>query len=223
MERIAIIENGPLLARYFRHFIEAEGVGHETFSVWRGTSFPDGGFDAYILTGDFHNVSDGLKEYHKGELELLSKAVDEKIYASCFSHQLIAHQHGGTVARRKKRLIGWERLSVTGGHPTLEGKSELSAICMNTDEVTEPPDDARWIAESENCRYQMLAYGENILTCQAHPELMPGRNRLTINLASFLLANGPTAAYHDFRRTCAIASDSDSEKFMRGVIRWLLS
>ena len=223
MERIAIIENSPLLARYFRHFLEAEGVAHETFSVWRGASFPDGGFDAYIMTGDFHNVTDGLKEYHKGELKFLSKVSDEKIYASCFSYQLIAYQHGGTVARRNKRLISWERLSVTGGHPSLTEISEFSAICMNTDEVAEPPDDARWIATSENCRYQMLAYGENILTCQAHPELMLGRNRLTINLTSFLLAKGPTAAYRDLRKTRAIASDSDSEKFMRGVIRWLIS
>jgi len=223
LKRIAIIENGPLLARYFRHFLEAEGVAHETFSAWRGTSFPDGGFDAYIMTGDFHNVTDGLKEYHKRELGFLSNIGKEKIYASCFSHQLIAHQHGGTVSRSKKRLLGWERASIREEHPALGDMQQFSAICMNTDEVAEPPDDARWIAESENCRYQMLAYGENILTCQAHPELMPGRNRLTINLASFLLANGPTAAYRDLRKTRAIASNSDSEEFMRGVIRWLIS
>ncbi|MBK5093679.1 MAG: hypothetical protein JJE48_09220 [Actinobacteria bacterium] len=223
MARIAIIENSPLLARYFRHFLEAEGVAHETFSVWRGASFPDGGFDAYIMTGDFHNVTDGLKAYHERELEFLSKVRDEKIFASCFSHQLIAHQHGGKVARRAARLIGWEHLRISEGHPALVGMSEFSAICMNTDEVSEPPADARWIAASENCKYQMLAYDENILTCQVHPELMPGRNRLTINLTAFLLTKGPTAAYRDFRRTRAIAGDSDSEKFMRGVIRWLVS
>ena len=223
MESIAIIENSPLLARYFRHFLEAEGVANETFSVWRGACFPDGGFDAYILSGDFHNVTDGLKEYHKREFEFLSKVRDEKIFASCFSHQLIAYQRGGKVARRSVRLLGWERASIREEHPALGDMQQFSAVCMNTDEVAEPPHDARWIAESENCRYQMLAYGENILTCQAHPELMPGRNRLTINLASFLLANGPTAAYRDLRKTRAIASNSDSEEFMRGVIRWLIS
>lgn len=71
MERIAVIENSPLLARYFRHFLEAQDVANETFPVWRGASFPDGGFSAYILSGDFHNITDGLKEYHRREFEFL--------------------------------------------------------------------------------------------------------------------------------------------------------
>jgi len=63
-------------------------------------------FDACILTRDMHNVTDGLKGYHRAELELIDALEGRRVYASCFSHQLIAHHMGGTVARRGPGCCG---------------------------------------------------------------------------------------------------------------------
>lgn len=222
VKRVAIIENSPLLARYFRPFVESGGGACETYPVWRGAAFPRGAFSAYILTGDFHNITDGLKPYHEAELEFLLRIEGARLFASCFSHQLVAHQRGGKIERRQPRLLGWEMVRVTEEHPALGGLSSFPALNMNTDEVTEPPTGGRALAGSENCRYQLLAYGGDVLTCQAHPELGFTRGRAAVNALVFLLAGGYTQAYRDYRESRSIADDSACLRFMQSVVRWLL-
>lgn len=219
MKRIAIVENSPMVGRYFRPPIEAEGAGYEAFPVWRGAPFPRGAFDAYIMTGDLHNITDGLKRYHTRELEFLEGLGEARVFASCFSHQLVALARGGTVSRRGSRLLGWELVRVTGEHPALEGISSFPALCLNTDEVTAPPAEARVMGESDNCRFQVLAYGEDVLTCQAHPEV--GRVA-ALGALAFLLSGGPTERYGRFRASRSIADDEAGRLFVRSVVRWLL-
>ncbi len=221
MANVTIIENSPMLGRYFAHFLDAAGVNHQTFRAWRGeASFPTGGFGSYILTGDFHNITSGLKEYHLRELEFLESIRGRRVFGSCFAHQLIARHRGGKVVRRDSRLLGWERIDVTGEHPALEGIPEFTAVCLNTDEVEEPPGSARLIAESENCRCQVLAYGEDVLTCQAHPEIDAARNHFALDAAALLLSGGPCAAFRDFRRARRRAGGGGDE-FTRQIVKWL--
>lgn len=221
MGAIAIIENSLLAGRYFKPFVEAAGLECSIFKVWRGEPLAVEGFSALILTGDFHNVTDGLKAYHESELELLERGGGRRVFASCFSHQMIAQSRGGTVERRSERLLGWERLNIVGKHPAVEGMGAFPALCLNTDEVTAPPPGAAWIAESPGCRYQVLAYGDEMLTCQAHPELSLERARIPVNAAALFLSMGRPGSYRSFKATRALANDAGSDEFMRRVVAWL--
>ena len=220
MERIAIIENSPFLSGHFAYFLDSEGIGHESFPVWRGASMPTDDFTAFIMTGAFHSVLDGLKGYHRRGLDFLEGLGGRKLFASCFSHQLIAQTHGGRVRRRESRLFGWERLKVTGEHPALPAGSEYTTLCVNSDEVTEPPPDARLVATSENCGIQVLAYGDLMLTCQAHPEITVENGYKTIRMLGLLAGR---RALSTVRNSIGEADDNDSERFMRGIVRWLRS
>lgn len=221
MFTVAIIENSPFTGRYFRPYIEAAGYAWKTVRAWRGEPLSAAGFSAFILTGDFHNVTNGLKSYHERELELLEHAGGRRTYASCFSHQMIAQSRGGTVERRLERLLGWERLSVEGNHCVLEGMDSFPALCLNVDEVTVPPPGATMVAASPKCRCQALSYGDGILTCQAHPELSLERAGIAVSAAALFLSMGRPTAYRAFRQTRSIASDAESNEFMKRVIRWL--
>ena len=218
--QVGIIENMPFLGRKFAAYLEELDITYRIVRAWRGALLPaDCG--AYILTGDLHNVTDGLKDYHRRELDLLEKVAGRRVYASCFSHQLIALQRGGRVERRRKRLLGFEHIQLHGEHPALAGMNGFKALCLNTDEVTEPPVDARLLGTSESCRVQVLAYGEDVLTCQAHPE-RPAGGRPGLNLTALLLAGGSPSRFARFRGSLALADDSSSDAFMRGVADWLL-
>lgn len=217
---VAIIGNSPLLGRYFKRFLEAEGAWSETLALWCGKRISRH-YDAYILTGDFSNITDGLKGYHRREIELLERTRGRRTYASCFAHQLVAEMHGGKVERRASRLLGWERIAVVESHPALEGIQEMGSLCMNTDEVAAPPPGARLLGTSENCRYQILAYGDHILSCQAHPELASAGNRLPVDAAALFLSRS-ARAYRAFRDSLTLADDDTDMDFMKGVTRWLL-
>lgn len=219
---VAIIENSRFLAHYFMPYLHEAGLAAQVFKVYmRDTPFPARRFSAYIFTGDFHNVSSGLREYHKREEEFLSGLEDCRIYGSCFSHQLIARMRGGTVEGRGSRLLGWEKVDRVEPHPVMSTLDSFNALMMNSDEVTRPPADARLVGTSDECRYQLLAYGDEILTCQAHPEMVLKRFSTTISLGCLALAGGPGRKYKEFRESRSLGEEGSDEAFMRNVVEWL--
>ena len=220
MKNVALIENSPLSGSYFDSLVRDSGGSCSRVGAWRGAPLPRD-FDACILTGDMHNVTDGLKGYHQAELDLIDRLEGRKLYASCFSHQLIAHHFGGKVVRRGSRLLGWEAVSLSGYHPVVRGREGFEAVCMNVDEVAEAPKAAEVLGSSDGCAFQVLAYGDNILTCQSHPEFSFERGSWMVKAVALVLSKGPGAGYRRFRESGPALWPRDSE-FMRGVIEWLL-
>jgi GMP synthase-like glutamine amidotransferase len=169
-------------------------------------------FDACILTGDMHNVTDGLEKYHVAELGLVDRLQGRK---------LIAHHFGGKVVRREARLLGWETARLAGDHPTVAGIDSFEAVCMNVDEVAEEPERASVLGSSAGCAFHVLAYGDNILTCQSHPEFGFRQGSWMVKAVAMALAKGPGEGYRRFRESGPAVWPEDNA-FMRGVIDWLL-
>jgi GMP synthase-like glutamine amidotransferase len=218
MTRIAIIENGPSLCSFFGRALDRAGVEHFTFRAWRGASFPEE-FDACILTGDFHNITDGLKDYHCREIEFLERLDGRKAFASCFAHQLVAVAHGGTIGHRETRLLGWERVHPEGEN-LLDFAPDYDAVCLNIEEVEQPPTDARVLASSQGCRYQLLSYGDSILTSQGHPEMAVRNGQWRVSALALMIAGGPTAEWRGFRGSRPKRLPTESP-FMGAVVSWL--
>jgi GMP synthase (glutamine-hydrolysing) len=175
-------------------------------------------FDACIITGDPHNITDGLKNRHRGELELLNRLGPRKLFASCFAHQLVAIAHGGSVERRDRRLLRWETVSLASGHPACEGIDGFQAVCMNIDRVAGVPPGACRLGWSESCENQVLAYGDNVLTCQSHPEMSGSRGYSRTKLMA--LAIGGARGWKTLAATCPPALPPTSA-FAASVARWL--
>lgn len=220
MRPVAVIENSPALHPYFCRLLEGAGVGYSRIRAWTGSELPRD-FGAYILTGDFHNITDGLKEYHKREMELLERVRGRRVFASCFSHQLVAMAHGGKVEHRKTRLLSWERVTLGQAHPATGGIEEFMAVCLNVDEVAVIPDDARRLGSSEGCENHVLAYGEEVLTCQGHPEMAVRSGSWLVNTMALTLSAGPREPYKRFRDSRPAPVPIENE-FMDAVVRWLV-
>lgn len=219
MKKIVIVANGPTLNPYFSRLLERPSIEFSAVRAWRGAAIPDD-FDALILTGDFHNVTDGLEPYHKRELEVLDRLDGRKVFASCFSHQLIAMAHGGRVVRRNERLLRWEEVSLDW-EPAAAGIGRFLSVCLNVDEVDEAPSDARLVGTSEGCHNHLLAYGDNVLTCQGHPEMAVKRGHLLVDGLALLLSRGPRAQYREYRASIPSCLPRESP-FMNAVTDWLI-
>jgi GMP synthase-like glutamine amidotransferase len=218
--RIAVIENSEDLAGYFIGHMD--GVEADVFPVWKDPVFPTDEYDAYILTGDYHNISDGLLPFHEKEIEFVKSISGRRIFASCFAHQLVAHMNGGMVGQREVRFFGWHPVQVMEPHPVFKGLDDPVFLSLNGDEVIEAPPDARSLASNPDCTYQTLLYSDRILTCQSHPEILKEDAFKIIGKHRDRLADRCPDMDGIIARTEGVADDEASREFMANVVKWLL-
>jgi GMP synthase (glutamine-hydrolysing) len=151
----------------FAKFLSGRGFDFQAYNVLNH-QFPTSHADAdgWLITGSKY----GVYEDHDwiAPLEELVRA----IYAAhiplvgvCFGHQIIAQALGGKVEKFKD---GW---SIGQAEYRMEGVIEpIQLNAWHQDQVVELPKGARVIGSSDFCENAMLAYGDNVITVQPHPE-----------------------------------------------------
>jgi len=141
--------------------------------------------DAYLITGSRYSVYDKEKwisilenyviELHKRKYPLIG---------ICFGHQIVAKALGGKAELAPQ---GWgagvhkysKIFSKSWLMPALD---DFSLIVSHQDQVTELPEGANLLAESEFCPYAAFSIGEHILTFQGHPEFSKAYSKVLIDL-----------------------------------------
>lgn len=130
-----------------------------------------------VLGGSMHAYAEANYPWISMVRELLAKRLKAtgKTLGICLGHQLAAVGLGGEVtvgalepAEKAKTLLTWENhpwvSQIFGNHPP------QSVFSDHSDVVTRLPHNAQLLAVSEN-GVQALAYSENYLTVQFHPEV----------------------------------------------------
>jgi GMP synthase-like glutamine amidotransferase len=218
--KVAIIENSPGLGEYFTRYLE--GIEYDIFSVWETNKLPDDVFDAYIFTGDFNNISAGLSPIHEAEVKFVRSMDNKKIFGSCFFHQLIGKIFGGEVGKRDTRFFGWYKMIIEQEHPVFKGLREPYFLNLNVDELVTKPETANVLATNPECKFQVLMYEENILTCQSHPEILFQEGLESIREHRESLLQNCSSLDEMLRQTRDFADDDTNKLFMSNIVKWLL-
>lgn len=219
MTRIAILKTGApppaLAARHgdypamFRDLL-GDGFVLETFDVQAG-EWPDAGaFDAAIITGSAAGVYEG--DGWIGELLDWIRAAkgQTKLVGVCFGHQAMAQALGGRVEKSDRGWgVGLHRYEVLSPEPWMTpGAATVAIPASHQDQVVEAPSDARVLLRSDFTPFAGLAWGEDAISFQPHPEFTPA---FAIEL---------TAGRHDRIDPALVARAVDSLKAAddRGVV-----
>jgi len=158
---------GDLLASY--------GLSWRVIRVYLGEPLPRlTSNDALLITGSPHAVY----EDHPW-LPPLMTYVRHSILAGlpvvgiCFGHQLMAEAMGGHVAKSANGWgVGIHSYQTTAPGKKWFGAEKLDLPVSHQDQIITLPPGATLLASSDFCPYAALAYGENALSVQAHPEIM---------------------------------------------------
>lgn len=138
-------------------------------------------FSAYVITGSHYSAN----ENHPWmtDLEQFIRQVKEnshiKMVGICFGHQIIAKALGGTVGKNPTGEFIWkcDKVEVTTEFASKQyyidsklGASGFYIMQSHEDQVIKKPDEGVVMGSCKDCCYEILLYGNNILTLQGHPE-----------------------------------------------------
>lgn len=203
MSVIAILETGrppaDLAAEHgdyvdqFRALL-GEGVASRRFDVQAG-ELPDdpAAFAGAIVTGSAAGVYEDLPWIEPLADWLRRARGRTRLVGICFGHQILAHAFGGRVEKSERGWgVGLHAYQVTGDEAWMQPPAASIAIpASHQDQVVALGEGARVIAASPFTPHAGLAWDEDAISFQCHPEFEPGfaaaltegrRGRIAANL-----------------------------------------
>jgi GMP synthase-like glutamine amidotransferase len=181
--KIGILETGappaalqPTFGRYpdmIRRLLGPEHA-YQTFDVAAAALPPVEACDAYVVTGSSAGVYEDLPWIAPTEAFLRAARGRTPLIGICFGHQLLAQAFGGRVIKSPKGWgIGLTTYRIIQRRPWMDAGERFAIPASHQDQVVDLPPGAAVTAASAFTPFAGLAYGDDAVSFQGHPEFEP--------------------------------------------------
>jgi len=165
----------------FRDLMRDDGVTYDAVELDANEPIPD--FDAYdallVMGGPMDVWEADALPWMQAEIRAISDWVrsGRPYLGFCLGHQLLATALGGEVGPAARPEIGVMPVTLTSAgtsHWFFSGApAAFHTLQWHSAEVTDLPEDATVLADSEACMVNAMAWGDNAVSVQFHVELTP--------------------------------------------------
>ena len=171
----ACIDRFGTYPEMFKALLGPQAYDYSVFAVDEGEwpAAPEA-CEAYIVTGSSCGVYD--PEPWIGELMTFLRAARgrARLVGICFGHQAMAQAFGGEVIQSPKGWgIGQHDYQVLAPPPWADEARQVRLPASHQDQVVSLPPGAQVWANSAFTPFGALAYGEDAISIQLHPEFEP--------------------------------------------------
>jgi GMP synthase (glutamine-hydrolysing) len=160
---------------HFERVLNEDGVPFHYIDL--GEPLPEPGSEPVIIMGGPQSANDP-DPHLRAELGFIRESISKKVpvLGICLGSQLIAKALGAPVYKNAVKEIGWAPVYFTeaGKKDTLfTGLPSPTTLFHWHGETFDLPENAEWLAYSDQCRHQAFRYGQNVYGLQFHPEITP--------------------------------------------------
>ncbi|WP_319411345.1 gamma-glutamyl-gamma-aminobutyrate hydrolase family protein [uncultured Cohaesibacter sp.] len=172
----------PSYADMFAQMVGATAPAHWQFEYYAPLDgqlppSPDS-CHAWLITGSKFGAYEDIAWIHAlKDFIVKAYAAAVPMVGICFGHQILAEALGGKVIKSEKGWgVGRQTYQWSANRPDwlektdLSGSDDFSILAFHQDQVVEVPPEAAVIASSDFCNVAALAYGDQVLSFQGHPE-----------------------------------------------------
>ena len=125
-------------------------------------------YDSIILSGRRKNE----KRINEVNSKIIKHSIenDKKLLGICYGAEILALTLGGTIRKTKSLQKGDETINIFKENPISKGS--LTVFESHGFEISKLPKTLESLAESKNCKYEIIMYDEKpIFGTQFHPEM----------------------------------------------------
>lgn len=172
---LLVVDNGSVYTKDLTGFLDEKDITFERQNPNTVNLYLLDNFDSFILSGRKHN--DKRTNMVNSQIVLHAIATDKKLLGICYGAEILALTLGGTIKRSTRLWQGDQKITIRRSNPLCADK--ISVFESHRFEISRLPERLISLGTSENCKHEMICYGQQpIFGTQFHPEMSTDGRRM---------------------------------------------
>ena len=172
---LLVLDNGSIYTKNLITFLNKKNISFEKQTPYSLNFDLLDNYDSVILSGRRQNDTHTNKINSKIILHSIKNNI--KLLGICYGAEILALTLGGTIRQSQSIQKGNETIQILRNNSICS--ESLSVFESHGFEISKLPHVLIPIAESKNCKYELIQYDKKmIFGTQFHPEMSPGGHEL---------------------------------------------